>query len=68
MTPCIRTRDGVLCVGNEPVPVGRGEYQVEWTAAGGWVFVNKDGSERKSPVPAWVWDEVEKLPRPRDNP
>ncbi len=69
--PCIPLREGnkqigFVCVGNEPVSVGGGKYQVEWTEWGGWVFVNEDGSERLSPVPAWVWAEVEKLPRPGD--
>ena len=55
-------RTGILCVGREPVKVGR--YQFEWTAACGWMPVNKDGSERLAPVPDHIWDEVAKLPTP----
>ena len=62
--PCIPIPGGVVCVGNEPIEVGGGKYRVEWTSACGWVPVNKDGSERRSPLPAWVWEEIERLPRP----
>lgn len=68
MMPCIRMKDGWLCVGNDPVTVEHGgkAYLFEWTAACGWVAVNKDRSERLSPVPGAVWDKVDKLPRPKD--
>ena len=62
--PCIRISNGFLCLANEPVTVGK--YQFEWTASSGWVPVNKDGSGRLSPVPDRVWAEVEKLARPED--
>ena len=62
--PCVRIPYGVVCIANEPVIVGA--YRFEWTASSGWVPVNKDGSGRLSPVPAHVWEEVEKLPRPED--
>ena len=61
---CIRIPGGFLCVGNEPVSVDG--YLFEWTAACGWVAVNKDGSERLSPVPKHIWDKVERLPRLSD--
>lgn len=65
--PCIPLKNGFVCVGNEPVAVkhnGR-TYYVEWTAASGWVPVNRDGSERLSPLPKAVWDRVKMLPRPK---
>lgn len=66
--PCIpilsankRTRVGFVCVGNDPVAVqhnGR-TYQFEWTAASGWIAVNKDGSQRLAAVPDGAWDMLE---------
>lgn len=53
-------RYGILCVGNEPVSVefkGR-TYQFEWTHWCGWAAVNRDGSERLSPVPKGAWDAL----------
>ena len=68
--PCIplfNRRDkriGFLCVGNEPIKVGK--YLFEWTESSGWVAVNKDGSERLSHVPKHIWNKVDELPRPKD--
>ncbi len=58
-----RHRVGFLCVGNDPVAVKhRGRtYLFEWTAASGWMAVNKNGSERLSRVPNVVWDKVSEL-------
>ena len=61
---CIPISNGILCVGNGPVEVGGGKYQVEWSSWCGWMAVNKDGGGRLSPLPAHVWAEVERLPRP----
>lgn len=61
---CIRIgKRDFLCVGNEPVSVkfNGTAYLFEWTAASGWMPVNKDGSERLSPVPKGAWDEIEKI-------
>ena len=63
--PCIpiiegRRRVGFLCVGNEPVQIkysGKTFY-FEWTAASGWLAVNRDGSERLTRVPNGVWDAL----------
>ena len=63
--PCIPFREhgrtSFVCIGNEPVAITyRGRvYRFEWTAASGWIAVNKDGSERLSPVPAGAWTELE---------
>ena len=63
--PCIPFRENgrasFVCVGNEPVAITyRGRvYRFEWTASSGWIAVNKDGSERLSPVPAGAWTELE---------
>ncbi len=59
-------RIGFLCVDNEPVELRYKEkiYRVEWTAACGWLAVNRDGTERVSPLPKAVWDMVDKLEWP----
>ena len=70
--PCIPIktgrRTGFVCLGNEPVEVHYKGccYRFEWTAASGWVPVNRDGSRRISAVPKAAWSKVEKMPRPRD--
>ena len=63
-----KKRAGFLCVGNDPVEVKHGSetYRFEWTSASGWCPVNKDCSERLSPVPKAVWAKVDKLPRPEN--
>ncbi len=62
-------RAGFLCVGNEPIELVylARTYWVEWTESSGWIPVNKDGSERLSPLPPEVWDMVDKLPRPHSD-
>ena len=59
--PCIPIRHGFLCVGNDPVEVEyRGKtYRFEWTGACGWMPVNKDRSQRMSPVPNGAWDKLQ---------
>ena len=61
-------RVGFLCVGNEPIEIKHNgkTYLFEWTASSGWIAINKDGSERKSPVPKAVWDKLDKVERPKD--
>ena len=54
--PCIPVKDGILCVGNEPVKVCG--YLFEWSAGCGWIPVNKDGSERLSQIPKHVLDRL----------
>jgi hypothetical protein len=62
--PCIPFREhghtSFLCVGNDPVSVTyRGRtYRFEWTSASGWIPVNKDSSERLTPVPAGAWEAL----------
>ena len=62
--PCLRIgKRGFVCLSNEPVAVkhnGR-TYLFEWTAASGWIRVDRDGSQ--SPVPKAVEDKLAKLPR-----
>ncbi len=62
MMPCISIPHGFLCLGNEPVVVAHGtrEYLFEWTEACGWLPVNRDRSERISPVPDVVWEKLER--------
>jgi hypothetical protein len=58
-------RVGFVCMGNEPVEIthhGK-RYLFEWTAASGWVAVNKDGSERLSRVPKAVADKISRHER-----
>jgi len=58
---CIPMTNGVLCVGAEPVSVTYREktFYFEWHGCGGWLACNKDGSERKAPIPIAVWDLLE---------
>ena len=57
---------GYLCIGNEPVEIQHNgkKYLFEWTAASGWIAVNKDGSERLSRTPNTVWEMLAKVERP----
>lgn len=54
-------RVGFLCVGNEPVVIyyRNTTYRFEWTASSGWIPVNRDGSERLSPVPVGAWEALQ---------
>lgn len=58
--PCIRIGNAILCVADAPVEiVDRGTtYRFELHYMLGWVAVNGDGSERRSPVPRRVWDAL----------
>ncbi len=53
---------GFICCGNEPVEIMHGGhvYRFEWTAASGWMPVNKDGSQRLTRVPGGAWDALER--------
>jgi len=57
-----------LCIGNAPVAIMyQGQtYRFEWTASSGWIPVNKDGSERLSPVPTGAWKKIEAQGRPSE--
>ena len=60
MMPCIPIKHGFVCLRNEPVEINYGgeRYLFEWTAWAGWVAVNRDGSERRSPVPKAAWERI----------
>ncbi len=60
--PCHRIGDAIMCIGDEPVEIhDRGKvYLFEWSGGCGWLPVNRDGSERLTPVPGRVWDALEK--------
>ena len=69
--PCVEIREkgnrrGFICFRNEPVRLthpskyNRRVYYFEWTPASGWMPVNRDGSERLSPVPNGVWRALER--------
>ncbi len=66
--PCIPFKigggTGILCVPNEPVEIRDGAkvYLFEWTGGCGWLPVNKDGSQRLSPVPRRVWKLLYETP------
>lgn len=50
-------------LGNEPVLIlHRGKaYRFEWAGAAGWLPINRDGSERLSPVPKGAWEALKGL-------
>jgi hypothetical protein len=72
--PCVpilnhrNRRIGFACVCNDPIEIRhRGRtYRFEWTEASGWMAVNRDGSQRLSPVPLAVYRRLDKLPRPNE--
>ena len=63
---CIHVPNGIMCVGNKPVEIQHAgkSFYFEWTAFGGWVPVNKDGTERRTRVPKAVWDQVLDIKHP----
>lgn len=65
--PCIKIPRGYgmpygfVCVPNDPVAVEYGgkTYRFEWTEASGWIPLNRDGSQRLTPVPRGAWKALE---------
>ncbi len=58
--PCYPTKNGVLCVGNDPVAITHDgkTYRFEKNFWSGWMPVNLDGSERLTPVLVGAWDKL----------